>query len=58
MQMHIYNTHTKRNGKALTSKVESGVCDIVASGLDLSVTPFVTEKFILKRKDLIAIYVR
>jgi hypothetical protein len=56
--MHIYNTHTKRNGKALTSKVESGVCDIVASGLDLSVTPFVTEKFILKRKDLIAIYVR
>ena len=26
--MHIYNTHNKRNGKALTSKVESGVCYI------------------------------
>ena len=28
VKMHIYNTHNKRNGKALTSKVESGVCDI------------------------------
>jgi hypothetical protein len=44
VKMHIYNTHNKRNGKALTSKVESGVCDICGKWFSIRRIPLLSCK--------------